>query len=233
MTPMSELFDIILDSPTGELEENTAVILAESTIEGFGSWTLDEEGLLTIDAKGKMPNWDYWYDKPTPWADIREQIKTVSISENITSIGDSAFLHCTNLTKVTIPDSVTSIGNHAFGGCINLSEITIPNTVKAISRYAFQNCPKLHNVSVPYHFRLLVPTSYVIESGRIGMDGEWTLDEDGLLYIDCDGDMPHWDSSSMPTLWPSSGLSSRPGWRDYANHCKAIYLSDRVTNIDN
>ena len=35
----------------------------------------------------------------------------------VTSIGDSAFRGCTNLTSVTIPGSVTSIGNYAFFFC--------------------------------------------------------------------------------------------------------------------
>jgi hypothetical protein len=40
-----------------------------------------------------------------------------TIPESITSIGESAFLDCTNLTSVTIPDGVTSIEMAAFGDC--------------------------------------------------------------------------------------------------------------------
>ena len=41
----------------------------------------------------------------------------------VTSIGDSVFYYCTNLTSVTIPSSVTSIGSQAFAFCHNLSGI--------------------------------------------------------------------------------------------------------------
>ena len=50
-------------------------------------------------------------------------IKSVTISNGVTSIGDSAFEGCTGLTSVTIGSSVTSIGNYAFYGCTGLTEI--------------------------------------------------------------------------------------------------------------
>ena len=37
---------------------------------------------------------------------------------NVSSIGQRAFLGCTELTNVSIPNSVTSIGEAAFAGCI-------------------------------------------------------------------------------------------------------------------
>ena len=38
-------------------------------------------------------------------------------NNSVTSIGDSAFSGCSNLTSITIPNSVTSIGSSAFYGC--------------------------------------------------------------------------------------------------------------------
>ena len=58
----------------------------------------------------------------------------------VTSIGNSAFLNCSNLTSVTIPNSVTSIGNSAFEGCKGLTSITIPNSVTSIGEEAFSGC---------------------------------------------------------------------------------------------
>ena len=44
-------------------------------------------------------------------------IEEVIITNNVTSIGDYAFINCDNLTSVTIGNSVTSIGYDAFYKC--------------------------------------------------------------------------------------------------------------------
>jgi hypothetical protein len=65
------------------------------------------------------------------------------IPNNVTSIGDRAFVLCSGLTSITIPNSVTSIGTYAFYGCSGLTSITIPNSVTEIGDYAFADCSGL------------------------------------------------------------------------------------------
>ena len=48
-----------------------------------------------------------------------------------------------------IPSSVTSIGNSAFYGCLNLSSISIPNSITSIGIWAFSDCKSLHTVTIP------------------------------------------------------------------------------------
>lgn len=66
--------------------------------------------------------------------------------EEITSIGDSAFKYCANLSEITIPNSVISIEDYAFMYCTNLSEIIIPNAVISIGDAAFMYCYNLSEV---------------------------------------------------------------------------------------
>ncbi len=75
----------------------------------------------------------------------------VKVPENIdgkavTSIGDSAFADCKDVTKIIIPNEVTSIGSHAFNNCALVTEIDIPGSVTYIDNYAFMNCSGLKDV---------------------------------------------------------------------------------------
>ena len=77
-------------------------------------------------------------------------LTSVTISDSVTSIGDSAFYKCTGLTSVTIGNSVavTSIGGSAFSGCTGLTSVTIGNSVTSIGSYAFSGCTGLTSVTI-------------------------------------------------------------------------------------
>ena len=76
-------------------------------------------------------------------------ITSVTIPKGISSIGDKAFTYCSSLTNLTISDSVTSIGGNAFAYCTNLTNVTIPKGVSMIYGYAFLNCENLTSVTIP------------------------------------------------------------------------------------
>ena len=52
------------------------------------------------------------------------EIPTTLGGFSVTSIGDSAFYYCTDVTSINIPSSVTSIGSLAFYNCSNLATIS-------------------------------------------------------------------------------------------------------------
>ena len=64
------------------------------------SWSF-ENGWLTLSGSGPMP--DYSAENPVPWADVKNQIVSVSIGSELTTIGAHAFEGCENLNSVAIP----------------------------------------------------------------------------------------------------------------------------------
>ena len=75
-------------------------------------------------------------------------LTSVVFGNSVTTIDGSAFSQCTGLTNVTIPDSVTNIGNWAFDHCYGLTNVTIGNNVANIGKYAFTGCYGLTNVTI-------------------------------------------------------------------------------------
>lgn len=108
------------------------------------TWTLDKDGTLTISGIGEMYNFE---DYSSPWSDYSQKINEVIIENDVTSIGDYAFVRCTNFASIIIPESVTSIGKDAFSQC-GLKDIIIPDSVESIGSYAFAYCYDLTNVTL-------------------------------------------------------------------------------------
>ena len=75
-------------------------------------------------------------------------LTTLSLGEDIQTIGNYAFENCTSLTGVTIPQSVTSIGYYAFEGCTNLNPLTIKGPITSMGNYAFAGSTYLTSLTL-------------------------------------------------------------------------------------
>ena len=145
--------------------EPFAPIIDQGTIEGFGNWTLDEDGLLSINGKGEMPGLNPLacafvfpilsdslpesIERVAPWLNKKSSIVEIRIAMGVTRIGCFAFGGCKRLRTITIPDSVTSIESGAFSGCESLLSITIPDSVTRIGGGAFRGCESLLSITIP------------------------------------------------------------------------------------
>lgn len=135
-------------------------------------WTYIDGNLL-ITGSGDM----YDYTETTmPWNLLRDSISTISIGQNITSIGNYAFYKCNRITYVIIPDKVESIGNSAFYQCTNLSSVIVGRQVERIGAYAFNGCKLLSAIMIP------ASVTY-IGNGAFSNTAWYTEQPEGIVYI--------------------------------------------------
>ncbi len=114
-------------------------------------------------------------------------LTSVTIPNSVTSIGSEAFCKCSGLTSVTIGNSVTSIGSSAFYNC-GLTSVTIPNSVTSIGSSAFSNCSGLTSVTIPNSVTSIGSDAFYACSGLkkvnriINNIGEWIMNGDLISY---------------------------------------------------
>lgn len=69
---------------------------------------------------------------------------SLTLSNNLTKIGNSAFSDCGFTGNLTIPNSVTEIGTYAFNNCVEFKgKLTLSDNLKTIGNGAFSNCKNL------------------------------------------------------------------------------------------
>ena len=122
--------ELFIGSDGASLDETDCVLYTE----GDG-WLRFENGLL-IDNSGRL-------------IDAANASGDVLIPESVTSIGDGAFMNCSELSSVAMPAGVTSIGVKAFAGCESLKHISLPEGLKSIEDMAFYGCTMLERLEIP------------------------------------------------------------------------------------
>lgn len=76
-------------------------------------------------------------------------LKSVSMPESMTWIGDSAFAGCTGLEQVKISPNLTTIGPNSFYSCNGLTSVVVPDKVTSIESLAFFGCLNLKSITIP------------------------------------------------------------------------------------
>ena len=76
-------------------------------------------------------------------------LTSISLGNNINSIGDSAFEWNKALTEIIIPDNVNSLGKYVFKDCKSLSDVKIGKGVEILSKGLFSGCSSLLAITIP------------------------------------------------------------------------------------
>ena len=96
-------------------------------------------------------------------------LTTITIPNNVESIGGYAFYNCKALSKLNgteigtfnIPQSVTRIEKHAFRNCLEATQVSLSNNVTLIDEYAFAGCAAIVQFNSNTLSELKVPTSCI------------------------------------------------------------------------
>ena len=156
--------------------------LAEGTCGDNLTWTLSEEGVLTISGEGEMAEYSA---TGYPWYSQRKNIKKVIIEDGVTSIGSYAFFQYTDMVSAEIGNDVTSIGEFAFRTCRNLLGVQFGNSVATIGERVFYGAG-LTNVTLPASVTDIGPAAFCctnlleiwVEDGNTA----YSHDENGILF---------------------------------------------------
>ena len=158
---------------------------------------------------------------------IEEGNETYDSRDNCNAIIETATNKLIEGCKTTIiPNTVTSIGESAFSGCENLSSITIPNSVTSIEVWAFAYCYALDAVFIDaimpptliYNYTLYkyqvfsgkYPTCYV-PCGTLAayQASDWAKEGVTLLEKPCENTIPtnqiQYTSSDGNVITPNIG----------------------------
>ncbi|MBR1882851.1 MAG: leucine-rich repeat domain-containing protein [Muribaculaceae bacterium] len=76
-----------------------------------------------------------------------ENLTTLRLPAEATTLGEAALAGCTRLTSVTLPSTLTIVGAYAFAGCSALQEVTLPAALATLADGAFAQCVALKKVN--------------------------------------------------------------------------------------
>ncbi len=76
-------------------------------------------------------------------------LEEITIPSSVTKIDDNAFENCRNLKKINLSDGLTTLGKSVFDSCLSLTEIELPSTLLTIGDYAFSRCSSLEQILIP------------------------------------------------------------------------------------
>lgn len=159
-------------------------------------------------------------------------IKTISISDSVTTFGNSCFEGCTSLTSIIIPKNVTSIGNNCFKECSSLTEIKnmskkqqtigvnafLINPLNLIYAYGYStNTTFKSTIDDSNNIMWIEGVPNVFVSLGESVIGEIST-ETKTLFIKGSGIITNWNDQPSPLM-------------SYSNSIVDVTMSDKITQI--
>ncbi|MBO4940280.1 MAG: leucine-rich repeat protein [Clostridia bacterium] len=122
-----------------------------------------------------------------------KELKSVTIHNDLLSIGLGAFSECTKLTDFEMKGSVDSIGEQAFYGSTALESFTLPNNDVTLGNYAFYECTSLQDLIFQPNTQLIEINGSIFEDTALKNfvvpteSAYYKTAEEGKLLVSKDG----------------------------------------------
>ena len=196
---------------------------ASGSLSSSISWTLTDDGVLTITGTGAIPDYNPPAN-PSPFNNNMD-ITTVNIGDGITRIGEYSFYNCANLLRAVVYDSSPSFGVQAFG-----------NNAPYFALYAPEG-------STAQSYASGAGLIFRPFTGQCGDNVHWNLNaETGVITISGTGPMWNYDTGSnlspfsLDTLITSAvveyGVRSIGNWFfDRCSSLTSVSMSSSITGI--
>ena len=220
----NNIYEVIDYEGTGNVELLTANI-HYGTFSGMcgdnASWSIDENGVLTIKGRGEL--YDY-YSGTRPYAPVIGNVRNVVIGAGITSVGAYMFTSFPELVSVQLPEGIVSIGDAAFAYCPKLASVNIPSTAVSIGSSAFAESPLITEITLPAGLETIGASAF---SGCTGITSVNIPDSVTGL-----GASAFYNCSSVETAYIGSGVEKIPNNAFYGcTGLTSINIPDSVTSI--
>ena len=164
-------------------------------------------------------------------------IREINIPDSVISTGDRLFENCSNLTKITSYAEPSQLAENTFAGIKNKTIVYVPHKYFVYYCYRFSALSnQIEDIETQEHgdpqSSILVtitttptdnpitgtPDRKITASGNCGTGVNWTLYEDGELYIHGIGNMNDYSVSSSP-------------WKNYRRSINTVTIDSGVTKI--
>ena len=148
------------------------------------------------------------------------RIRSVTIQDTTTSIGDNAFEYCRSLESVIMPDTITTIGTYVFYECNNLKSIKLSNKLESIPSMSFCNCNNLKSLTIPASIQSIGVSAFNSCTSLAFID-----------FLNCDSNnMPSLDNNAFANNSVTVLLVSSDAYENIksANGWKAMIAAQRV-----
>lgn len=110
-------------------------MIAQGSCGKNATYQLYNDGHLIISGTGSTYD-QFIFNGVKSEYELTQQVKKITVSSGITSLGDKIFLNMGNVEKIKLSEGLKTIGEWAFGKT-GISHIELPNSVISIRDYSF------------------------------------------------------------------------------------------------